>query len=629
MHELPELEALLTAAAAAAEAGRIDESLDAYQRALALAPSNAGLHHNVGVLLARLGDVRGAEEHLVDAERLNPRSPVSSLALGHVCFLAGRTADAAAAFQRALQRAPESQEAAENLGLTLHMLGEPARALPILERARVRRPFAEEIFRPQFEALQTLGRLDEADEAFLPFQSGATPSAWLAATGLRWARTSTHAELEAKYMSMAVVLHYALPDLRWLASLIGSIQYFDFSRDDFAKLYRSYNALMQQSAGTVTAVNPRPARTAGRLRVGYLSGDFRRHVMGDLMLSVFARHDRRRFEVFAYSLLPEALEDATTARFRTSCDGYASLAALDDSTAADRIVDDRIDVLVDLTSHTPQARPGILLRKPAPVIVAHLGDHGTIGLAQVDFKLTDACADLPDAASYQIEAPLTMDGCVMPFRRVPPTPADPAGRARAGAPEGAVIFGMFSATIKMSPRALELWRRILDAVPNGCLAISPFVKAELLRSLARLKAAGIPTDRIVVVQPSADDAVNRARYRYVDVLLDTLPYTGGDSTVAALDMGVPVVTRVGERQAERMGFSILSHLGVTETVARTDDEYVAIACRLATDPAWRMELSARILERITASGIADFGRYTRNLEDALERAIAIKSHPRR
>ena len=89
-------------------------------------------------------------------------------------------------------------------------------------------------------------------------------------------------------------------------------------------------------------------------------------------------------------------------------------------------------------------------------------------------------------------------------------------------------------------------------------------------------------DRLVVIQPSADDAVNRARYRYIDVLLDTLPYTGGDSTVAALDMGVPVVTRAGVRQAERMGLSILSHLGVTDTVAVSDDDYVAIACRLAS-----------------------------------------------
>ena len=289
-----------------------------------------------------------------------------------------------------------------------------------------------------------------------------------------------------------------------------------------------------------------------------------------------------------------------------------------------RIADDDLDMLVDLASHTPQARPGIVLRKPAPVIVGHLGDHGTIGLEQVDFKITDAFADLPDAAEYQIERPLTMNGCVMPFRRVAPAPSGPAGRSRLGTPGNAVIFGVFSGALKLSPRSLGLWRRILDVNPHAYLALSPFTKVELGRCTARLTTAGIPANRIVVVQPSADDAVNRARYRQIDVLLDTLPYTGGDSTVAALDMGVPVVTRVGERQAERMGFSILSHIGVTDTVARSDDEYVAIACRLAADPAWRGALSKRILEGITSSGIADFERYTRNLEDAYERALALK-----
>jgi predicted O-linked N-acetylglucosamine transferase (SPINDLY family) len=120
---------------------------------------------------------------------------------------------------------------------------------------------------------------------------------------------------------------------------------------------------------------------------------------------------------------------------------------------------------------------------------------------------------------------------------------------------------------------------------------------------------------------SADDALNRARYRHVDVVLDTLPYTGGDSTVAALDMAVPVVTLAGDRQAQRMGLSLLTHLGVTDTIAWSDEEYVALAIRLATDAAWRATISARIAERVTSSGIADLDRYTRDLERALERAI--------
>ncbi len=625
---MPELDVLLTQANADAAAGRSSAALQGYRRALALAPANAQLHHNVGVLLAQAGDDAGAERHFLEAERLHSTSPASSLALGHLWFRRGRVAHAAQAFERALRRAPDSLEATCNLGLALQAMGESARAWPLLMRARAALPLAEPLLRAHFEALQAVGEREQADRVFMEYAAAAPPSAWLVATGLHWARTGAHPQLEGKYLQLALSWRYDRGDLPWLAAVLDIVQYFDAGRDDIASLYRTYNALMQASlpraasGAAVAAPGPRLHGTRTRLRIGYLSSDFRRHVMGELMLEVFRHHDRRQFEVLAYSLAPAALEDALTARFGEHCDGFVRLAALDDAQAAQRIGEDELDLLVDLASRTPQARPGILLRKPAPVIVGHLGDHGTIGLEQVDFKLTDDVADVPDAVRYQIERPLVMRGCVMPFRRIAPSPPDGLARARLGIPADAVVFGAFAPVLKFSPRCLDLWRRILHAVPGAYLALSPFTNVTRLQSLARMAASGIARERIVVIQPSADAAVNRARYRCVDVLLDTLPYTGGDSTVAALDMGVPVVTLSGERQAERMGLSILSHLGVVDTVARSDDEYVAIATRLATDLAWRRALSARILERIESSGIADLQRYTRNLEDAYRRALA-------
>lgn len=184
MNDSRELDALLARAASAAAAARIDDALEAYRRALVLAPANAQLHHNVGVALSRRGDLAAAESHLLEAERLDPTSPVSSLAVGHVCFSAGRMGDAARAFERALRRAPESFEASCNLGLSLQALGESARALPMLARARERLPSVEALFRAHFEALQALGKFEDADRAFLEFEAAAAPSAWLVATGL-------------------------------------------------------------------------------------------------------------------------------------------------------------------------------------------------------------------------------------------------------------------------------------------------------------------------------------------------------------------------------------------------------------------------------------------------------------
>jgi predicted O-linked N-acetylglucosamine transferase (SPINDLY family) len=137
----------------------------------------------------------------------------------------------------------------------------------------------------------------------------------------------------------------------------------------------------------------------------------------------------------------------------------------------------------------------------------------------------------------------------------------------------------------------------------------------------RLASFGIPAERIAFIPSTVEDASDRARYRLIDVVLDTMPYTGGDTTAAALDMHLPVVTRVGERAAERMTWSLLAHLGVTDTAARSDEEYVAIACRLGLDRSWRTSISAAIAEKLPRSGIADFAGYTRALEAAYLHAL--------
>ena len=301
-----------------------------------------------------------------------------------------------------------------------------------------------------------------------------------------------------------------------------------------------------------------------------------------------------------------------------------ALAELDDASAARSIAADGVDILVDLMGHSAGSRPGILLGKPAPVIATHLGYHGCIGMEQVDYKITDAFADLPDAAAYQLEAPLVLDACVLPVRRVAPA-APIVSRSELGVSPSAIVFGTFVSLLKLSPRCLALWRQILERVPAAVLAFSPLRADDRPLIRQRLAAFGIPAPRIVFVPAPRNDAEGRARYRLVDAVLDTLPYTGGDTTAAALDMGVPVVTRVGERHAERVGYSLLMHLGVTDTVAHSDDDYVAIACRLAQDVAWREKIASNIVASMATSGLADPARHARSLEAAYRRALVVKA----
>src|SRR5437764_5655813 len=188
--------------------------------------------------------------------------------------------------------------------------------------------------------------------------------------------------------------------------------------------------------------------------------------MGRLMLDIVARHDPAPVSVGAYTLGTRELDDAVTAKFRRCCERFVPLDGLDNRDAARAIADDKLDLLVDLMGHSGSSRPGILLYKPAPVIVTHLGSHGAVGLQQVDFKLGDKHVNLPDTAQYQIEAPLDLDGCVLPLRRAEPAAAAVVTREELGIGRDAVVFGTFVNLLKLSPRCLTLWRRILARVPG-------------------------------------------------------------------------------------------------------------------------------------------------------------------
>jgi predicted O-linked N-acetylglucosamine transferase (SPINDLY family) len=621
------LNTLLADAASHAAAGRIEAALASYDAVLTLSPTLAEAHYNVGALHYARSDLVQAERSFAAAMQHRPDWVVAPLAMGHLLYEAGRYADAQRAFERAVALDGQSVEALGNLGLTLQRRGRADLAQPYLERVRALAPSDTHAWFALRSNMLALGRLDDAVQDFLRFEATAPLSAELVVTGFMFSRTLGDPAYEAKYLPLALEWPYTPAQADLAAVTLARLQYCDVPRSVIDRLYRTYDRLQQQNRGDAEPfAHTRGWREAHEpVRVGYLSADFRAHVMGRILRGIVGAHDRSRFAVYLYSLTPEFAEDALTAEFRAMAQSFTVLAEVDDRGAARAIASDGIDVLVDLMGHSAGSRPGILLWKPAPVIATHLGYHGCIGLSQVDYKITDPYADLPDAADFQIEAPLPLDTCVLPARRVAPASASPLTRMTLGIPDDAIVFATFVALVKLSPRCLALWREILARVPRALLAFSPLSDAERPVYRRRLEGFGITAERIVLLPVPKDDAESRARYRLVDAVLDTLPYTGGDTTTAALDMNVPVVTRVGERHAERVGYSLHAHLGITETVAHSDEEYVALACRVAQDAPWRASLVAAIAARLPASGVADPARHTRGLEAVYLRVLTEES----
>ncbi|HVO89447.1 MAG TPA: hypothetical protein VMV45_12965, partial [Casimicrobiaceae bacterium] len=201
----------------------------------------------------------------------------------------------------------------------------------------------------------------------------------------------------------------------------------------------------------------------------------------------------------------------------------------------------------------------------------------------------------------------------------------PFPRANFGIAQDDIVIGAFVNALKLSRRGLALWRQVLDAIPRARIAFSPAHPAlrSVYASLAH--AAGIAPERLIFLPQGRDDGENQARYSVVDLVLDTMPYGGANVTLEALDAGVPVVTLVGKRHAERTSYSMLMNAGVTRTIAHSGGEYVAIATRLASDPAFMREVRASIRNGMAASPLTDMRTHTRNLEAAYIEALRLRA----
>ncbi len=621
-----EVEALLRKAGECVAARDRGGAIAAYGKAAALAPERAELHFNLGAVLAEAHRDGEALRAFAAAAQRRPNWPEPWLAEGHLLFARGRYLEAAGAFEAAVARAPARLDACYNAAKALMHAKRWSLAVPHLTRARELAPANEDIWAELRTLLLRLNREEDAAADFQRFESVARPSARTVVAALGVSMKRGDAAREAACIERALDWTYVDGDEDAVAELLALLQYVDVPQERLFAVYRTYDRL-QQSRGRDTHPLAGPRHDADPpVRIGYLSADFRAHVMGKLMLPVVAAHDRQRFAVRAYALAPPENSDAITAQWKSIVDEFVNLSALDDRAAAEAIAADDLDILVDLMGHSSYARPGILRWKPARIIATHLGYHGAVGLSQVDFKITDRYADTLANARWQFETPLPLDVCVLPLRRVVAATGTGITRAALGLPEDATIFGAFVGAHKLSVRCLDAWRRILEAVPGGLLAFSPLRDEERMVIERRVTGLGIAAERLVWIPfRRDDDPFNRARYAVIDIALDTMPYTGGDTTAAALDAGVPLVTRVGARHAERMSYSILMNLALTQAMAQTDDGYVELAVRLAQDRAFRDETRAAILRAMADPAATDPVRYARALEGAYVRALKAKS----
>jgi predicted O-linked N-acetylglucosamine transferase (SPINDLY family) len=593
------------------QSGRLDSAARACREALATWPGNVDLQHMLAVVLHRQGDCTAAIDLLKQAIAAAPSNPQLYNSLGNILKASGEWEEAVQAYERALHLHPDFAEAIGNLGTLLHELRRYDEASALFRRAVALRPQSADFWTKLGTALLPPGHVAEAIDCFnaaidrhrghAPAHSGLGVALIVLgeARGMLALREALglKADLRETHDALLLDLHYHVEDPQMIF-------------DEHQTWSRAF--------APVVAPKPWSGRSRSpdrRLRVGYVSPDFRQHPVSLFMEPILESHDHEQFEIFCYA--DAQTSDGTTERLRSHTDFWRDTTRLKDDDLASRIEEDEIDLLIDLAGHTGFNRLPVFARKPAPVQVTYLGYVDTTGLSAMDYRITDSLADPPgESDRFSVEELIRLDACFLTYREpaeVGAVQLPPSHR------NGYITFGSFNNFAKVSDATLSMWTQILKNVPASRLHLksrglgdSPTVDQIRLR----LERFGFPPDRVDLQGPVPSAGAHLNLYHDIDIALDTYPYSGTRTTCDALWMGVPVVTRHGQTHASRVGLSILSCVGLQELTAHDAAGYVRIATSLAGDRDRLAALRFTMRDRLRSSPLMDSSSFSRRLESA-------------
>jgi protein O-GlcNAc transferase len=586
---------------------RFDEALASIESALSIQPDYADAFYNRGIVLLRM---KRFEEALTSYEQALAIRPEYAEALSNrgIAMMALHFLDGAlVSFDRALALKADYAEAWYNRGIALMKLERPTEALASFDKALAIRPDYAEAFSNRGAALQALKRHDEALAVFERVLA-ADPNHRHALSAL-----ATSA-LEACDWRLTERVSPTLK--RWIAEQGGFVAPFIglFYSDDPSLQLQCARNFARHNIPVASPPPRRPARRHDRIRIAYVSADFRNHPMAHLIAELFELHDRARFEVIGISFGPEDRSDIR-ARVVGAFDRFHDVRSSSDRDIAALIGDLEIDIAVDLMGHTRNCRPGIFAQRGAPIQVSYLGFPGTMGVDFIDYIIADEIVLPLDQQPFYTErivhlpATYWVNDSKLKISEHVPT------RTEAGLPEQGFVFCCFNKSAKMTAPVFEVWVRLLAAVEGSVLWLlrdNAVAERNLRREAAR---RGIDPERLVFADKLELDR-HLARHRLADLFLDTLPYNAHTTATDALQAGLPVVTCVGGTFAGRVAASLLSAIGLPELMTHSLVEYEALALRLAGDGDYRADILAKLVRNRATFPLFDTDRFRRDIEAA-------------
>jgi predicted O-linked N-acetylglucosamine transferase (SPINDLY family) len=637
--------ALLQSALAHHRAGRIADAEALYRDVLQRAPQTFEALYLLGVSAAQRGDHTSALDLLTRGITVNPASAEASYSRALTFKALNCLQDALTDFDRAIALEPGFAAAHNDRGIVLSALKRPEDALKSYDQAVALKPDFAAVWNNRALVLAALGRHDAALESYDAALALSPGSA-----GIHNNRGNTlgvlkrHAEAAQSYRR-ALHLDPHVPFLR--GSLIHArLQVCDWSglaedADDvmtrlargeqaappFEVLLLADSPALQRKAAEIWAqakypprpdlgpVAPRPR--AGKIRIGYFSADFHNHATMALMAELFERHDKSRFELFAFSFGPD-IHDAMRARAVAAFDSFIDVRGQRDDEIAGLARKHGIDIAVDLKGFTQDSRPGIFSRRAAPVQAQYLGYPGTMGAGYIDYIIADrTLIPAADRAHYVEKIVYLPDTYQVNDTRRAPV-AVSFSRAQLSLPPG-FVFCCVNISSKIMPHIFARWMSILRHTPGSVLWLLDTSAAVNLRREAA--ARGVDAGRLIFA-PGMAWADHLARLAHADLCLDTQPYGAHTTASDALWAGVPVLTCAGGSFAARVAASLLKAAGLPEMITTTLDDYEACAVNLARHPERIAALKQKLAGNLKTAPLFDTARFTLHLEEAFEKMIA-------
>jgi predicted O-linked N-acetylglucosamine transferase (SPINDLY family) len=594
--------------------GRYEEALASYDKALAIEPGFAEGLNNRGNALQELKRHEEALASYDKALAIRPDFDKAANNRGVALEELRRHGAAIASYEKALAINPGYAEAFDNRGLALFELQRHEEALASYDAALALKPDLAQALYHRGNALNELKRYEEALASYdraLAIEPGYA-AAHAALVHLRQ-HLCDWAGLESEFLRLRARL--AHDD----SGEIAPFTLFAIPGIQPGEQLSCARQFAEEACGASLSRSPLWTSTqwpAGpRLRVGYLSADFRDHPVSQLVVETIELHDRSRFEIFGYSY---GVDDQSSIRRRLqgAFDEFRDVAHMPDGDAARRIVEDGVQILVDLTGYTRSARFGITALRPAPVQASWLGYSATLGHPRLaDYIIGDAIVSPAALRHHFSETLALMPHCFQPNDRQRAIGERPT-REAAGLPRDGFVFCCFNQSFKLNAQMFELWCRLLAAVPGSVLWLLGET-ATLQRNLRKeAEQRGISGDRLIFA-PRVAPAQHLARLQAANLFLDTLPCNAGATASDALWAGTPLVTCMGETFAGRYAASLLHAAGLPELVTRSLAEYEALALKLATDADRLAQIKAKLASNRATCALFDSAQFTRDLEKLL------------